>query len=164
MSPKYDLCHSDQKEIDGHRLYRIRALRDFGQIKKGWMGGYIESEDNLCHAGDCWIGATAQVYEAGRVKDNAIVEGAATVCGAARIEGKARLDESAEISGSALICGNARVFGQAKVEGCAYIAGDALIGGDAFINADTYVTGFQIVTHGVLSNKIRQFKAAAIHP
>jgi hypothetical protein len=105
MSPKYGPCHSDEKEIDGHRLYRIRALRDLGQVKKGWMGGYIESESNLCHQGHCWIGASAQVYEAGRVEGDAIVEGAATVCGDARVEGRARLDENAKISGRALIFG-----------------------------------------------------------
>lgn len=36
-------------------LYSIRALRDFGDVKAGDFGGWIESEDNLSQAGDCWV-------------------------------------------------------------------------------------------------------------
>ena len=28
-------------------LHRIKALKDFGNVKKGDLGGWIESEDNL---------------------------------------------------------------------------------------------------------------------
>lgn len=43
---KYKLLEDDTIEVDGHTLYRIRALRDFGNISKGTIGGYIESEKN----------------------------------------------------------------------------------------------------------------------
>ena len=36
-------------------LKQIRALRSFGNVKKGQIGGWIESEDNLSHDGNCWI-------------------------------------------------------------------------------------------------------------
>jgi hypothetical protein len=34
------------KQKDTH-LYRIEALKDFGDVKKGDLGGYVQSEDNL---------------------------------------------------------------------------------------------------------------------
>lgn len=32
--------------------YRIVALRDFGSVKAGDLGGFVESESNLSHDGD----------------------------------------------------------------------------------------------------------------
>ena len=45
----------------GKTLYRIEAVRDFGDVKAGDRGGYIEKEDNLSHSGDCWVSGDAQV-------------------------------------------------------------------------------------------------------
>lgn len=47
---KYRL--TDEEIIVGCRtLYRIQALRDFGDVKEGEFGGWIESEKNLLHEG-----------------------------------------------------------------------------------------------------------------
>lgn len=34
-----------------HILYQIQATKDFGNIKSGDLGGWIESEDNLSQEG-----------------------------------------------------------------------------------------------------------------
>ena len=52
---KYKLIEDQVIEFEYHKLYRIEAVRDFGRIKKGQRGGYIENEKNLSHEGDCWI-------------------------------------------------------------------------------------------------------------
>ena len=58
---KYRL--TDEKIIVGCRtLYRIQALRDFGDVKEGEFGGWIESEKNLSHEGSAWIYGNAWVY------------------------------------------------------------------------------------------------------
>ena len=59
---KYELLEDDFKEVDGKKLYRIRALQDFSNIKKGDLGGYIESENNLSHNDDLWVYKNAKVY------------------------------------------------------------------------------------------------------
>ena len=38
------------------------ACKDFGNIKKGDFGGYVESEKNLSHEGNCWVYDGAKVY------------------------------------------------------------------------------------------------------
>ena len=53
---KFMLC---KKEENG--LWRIRACKDFGDVKKGDYGGLVESEDNLSQYGECWI------YEGARI-------------------------------------------------------------------------------------------------
>jgi len=70
---KYELLKEDSIKIDNHTLYRIRALRDFSFVKKDDLGGYVESEKNLSHEGDCWIFDDACVYGNARVYGNSLV-------------------------------------------------------------------------------------------
>lgn len=51
---KYRLTN-EKITIGGRTLYRIQALRDFGDVKEGEFGGWIESEKNLSHEGSAWI-------------------------------------------------------------------------------------------------------------
>lgn len=37
----------------GVTLYRIVALIDFADVKKGDKGGFVKSEENLSQNGDC---------------------------------------------------------------------------------------------------------------
>lgn len=52
MEKKYELT-DEILEVGGRVLHRINALRNFGNIKQGEIGGWIENEDNLSHCGDC---------------------------------------------------------------------------------------------------------------
>ena len=78
MEKKYKLT-DETIEVEGKALYRIEALKDFCEIKKGDKGGFIESEDNLSHEGNAWVYDDACVY------DNALVTDDACVCGNARV-------------------------------------------------------------------------------
>lgn len=53
--------------------YRIRALKDFGDVKKGDLGGFVQSESNLSQEGNCWIYDVSKVLGNSVIKDNAIV-------------------------------------------------------------------------------------------
>lgn len=46
MEKKYELT-DEILEVGGHVLHRIKALRDFGNVKKGDIGGWIECEDKM---------------------------------------------------------------------------------------------------------------------
>ena len=120
---KYELTPSD---IEG--LFRIKALKDFNDVKKGDIGGYVESEKNLSQLGDCWIYDNAKVY------DNAFVMGNAEVCD------NAQVCDNAFVMGNAEVCDNAQVCGKAKVYGNARVCDDAIVRDDArvFANAQIY--------------------------
>ena len=102
MSKKYELT-SISKVVNGCTVYRIKALKDFGDVEKGNIGGYIQSEKNLSQEDDCWIFdnakvcGNARVYENAKVYGNAIVYGNAKVCGNAEVYGDAILSENANI-------------------------------------------------------------------
>lgn len=120
---KYEFT-GEEKLINNHTLHRIRAVRDFGIVKAGNLGGWIEKEENLSHAGNAWVGDNACVIGAARVGNNAWVTGAARVTDNAKVIGAAR------VTGNALVGGAARVTGDAWVGGNAWVGGDARVGGD----------------------------------
>lgn len=73
MEKKYELT-DEILEVGGRVLHRINALRNFGNIKQGEIGGWIENEDNLSHCGDCWVYGNAQVYGKARVYGDAVIK------------------------------------------------------------------------------------------
>ena len=87
---KFELT-SDFKVYLGKKLFRIKALSDFGDVKAGDLGGYVEKEENLAHDGNAWVSGNA------RVSGDARVSGNAHVSGNARVIGNARVSESADI-------------------------------------------------------------------
>ena len=94
-------------------LHRIRAVAEFGLVKIGDLGGWIEKEENLSHEGKAWVCGDAEVW------GNAKVWGDAKVCGDAKVWG------DAEVWGNAKVCGDAKVWGDAEVCGDAEVWGNA---------------------------------------
>lgn len=157
---KYELT-SETLQYAGHTLHRIKALRDFGPIKVGELGGWIEKEENLSLFDNAWVFDDAKVFDDARVCDNAalfnnaaafnnamvsgyaricdnvmvsgyaMISGDARVCNNARVFDKARVCNNARVSGYAIVSGYARVFDKADVCGNAWICGDAKICGNA---------------------------------
>ena len=121
MIKKYEIIKTDSLLIGTHILYRIKALRDFSGVKAGDLGGYIKSEENLCHNGTAWVGGNAWVSGNARVYGNAQVYGGAWVYGSAQVNGNAKVYGNAQVCGMAQVCGDARVCGDALVRGEAEI-------------------------------------------
>ena len=108
MEKKYKLTE-EYTTIGGKKLYRIEALKDFSDVKKGDKGGFVESEDNLSQDEDCWI------------HDDAIVYSSAKICDNAKVYGKAIVHGDSEICDDTIICGKANIF-NADINGNAKVA------------------------------------------
>ena len=98
---KFELTSEFITNIFGTKLFRIKALIEFGNVKAGELGGFVEKEENLNHEGNAWVYGNARVY------GNASVYGDARVCDDARVYG------NASVYGNACVCGDARVCGNA---------------------------------------------------
>ena len=72
-------------------LHRIRAVAEFGLVKIGDLGGWIEKEENLSNEGKAWV------------------------CGDAKVWG------NAEVCGDAKVCGDAEVWGNAEVFSASHV-------------------------------------------
>lgn len=123
-------------------LHRIEALRDFGNIKAGDLGGCVESEANLSHDGNCWVYDNAKVYDSAKVYGNAKVYDSAKVYDNAKVYDSAKVYDNAWISNNAEVCGYAKVYGNAEVYGNALVYGNAKIYGDVEIYGIAEVGGY----------------------
>ena len=161
MTKKYELI-DETMEFEGHTLHRIRAIKDFGVVKIGDLGGWIESEDNLSHFENCWVYDNAKVFLDAKVWANAKVCGEAEVCGnasvfdnadvceSACVFGNAKVFGGAWVRGDAKVFGNAKVFGGAKVYGDAEVYGNACVFGWSKVNGDATVRGDSVVYEDAL--------------
>lgn len=159
MSKKYKLT-DETINLNGATLYRIEALKDFGEIKKGDKGGFIESENNLAHEGDAWVSDNAHVYgdacvfDNARVYNNAFVSGHAQVYGNAFVYGNAWLYGNTRVCGYAWVADNARVYGDANVCDDSSVFGSALVYDNAHVYGDALVRGYACVCGDAeISNK-----------
>ena len=86
---KFELTSEFVTNVFGVKMFRIRALIEFGDVEVGDKGGFVEKEENLSQMGNAWVS------------------------GDARVSGNARVSGDAWVSGNAQVFGDARVFGNA---------------------------------------------------
>lgn len=168
MSKKYTLTTEFMDLYVGEecnvRLYRIKALRSFGDVNVGDLGGFIESEANLSHEGNSWVSGKAQVsgdarvYDNAQVYDNAHVSGDACIYDNAQVYGSARVYDNAVVYDNASVYGEAWVYDNAEIcdKACAY--DNAYVCGEAWVYDKACVGG-----EAVISGQARLFGNVKIH-
>ena len=114
---KYELLKNNFIEYKGRKLYRIKALKSFSDIKCGDIGGYVENGKNLSQNGNCWIYNNAKVYDDGRVFDNAIIKDNAEVFDNASVLDNAIIQDNAICFNNSVIYRNAVCGTDTKVYG-----------------------------------------------
>ena len=144
MEKKYKLTEESINYCN-KTLYRIEALKNFGNVKKGDKGGYVEKEDNLSQEGDCWVSDNAKVFDSAVVSGNAKVYGNAKVCGNAKVYCDAYVYGNALVYNNAVIYGKAEVFSDAvvydkvRVFDDAYVCGKVIVCGNAQVCGDAKI-------------------------
>ena len=150
MEKKYVLT-DETKTVWGVPLHRIRALRNFGDVHQGDLGGWIEREGNLSHDGNCWVADDATVLGNAKVRDDAIVKGSAEVKDSAKVENLAVVDGHAHIRDNARVKGhatvtNAVVCDRATISGRMHITGGRNIGGNALLSGGAIIDSWDVIT------------------
>ena len=147
---KYELSNI-AIEFNGVTLHRIKALKNFSDVKAGDLGGWVEKEDNLSQSGDAWIGGDAKVYGNAKVYGRAMVFGKAkvhdnaVVCDDAWVYDYAQVYGRARVFGKAVVYGNAEVYDHADVYDHAMAFGIAEICGNAFVRGYAEIYGDVVV-------------------
>jgi carbonic anhydrase/acetyltransferase-like protein (isoleucine patch superfamily) len=139
MNTKYEFT-GETKIVKGVTLHRIRALKDFGKIRKGDIGGWIEAERNLSIYNTAWVFGQAQVYS------NAFVAEEAIVADKAQIRDNANIYGNASIYNEAQIYGNARLFDEAQIYDCCHVCDYAVVCGSACVSENARITNNAFIT------------------
>ena len=153
MEEKYILT-SETTEINKHILHRIKALKDFGDVKKGDLGGWVEDIHNLSHKGNCWVYDDAAVYSEAKVMGNAKVFDDAEITTHSSVMGNAEVHDWVCVGDYSIVQGNAKVFDGAKIDDHSSVMGDAEVRGSVRVDEYSIVRGHAKVTgkyRGVLT-------------
>lgn len=109
------------REFNKRTVYRIKAIKDFGTVKTGSLGGWVESSKNLSQYGTCWVADNAIVCDDAVVSESAIVRNNAVVCALAIVSGETEVSKSAIVSGESCVSGTSKVSGDSQVYGKATV-------------------------------------------
>jgi NDP-sugar pyrophosphorylase family protein len=112
---KYILIKDDTNLCNNRPYYRLEALKNFGDVKRGDRGGYIQYYRNLSQSGNCWVYDYAIVFGNARVTDNAKISGCAQVFENAMIFGNAKVLDFSYVQRNSKIFGNAIIYGTARI-------------------------------------------------
>lgn len=139
--------------IGGHTYYQIQAIKDFGNVKAGDLGGWVEDKKCLSQEGNCWVCPQSFIEKNGRVYDNAqiirsSVENFGMVSGDAVVEdsyvrrhGKVR--DKAKLSHS-LVTDEGAVLGNAIVNNVSIVSDHAVVCDNASLE-ETIVKDYAVV-------------------
>ena len=96
---KYELIESNEF-YGGAKLFRIKAVKDFNDVKVGDIGGFVETENNLSQDGNCWLYneskaiGDSRVLEDARICDKASIVGISVVKGESSVMGSSIVKDS----------------------------------------------------------------------
>ena len=159
MEKKYVLL-KPTTVINGAQCHRIQAVRDFADIRKGTIGGYVETEENLSHEGNCWIYDNAAACGKSRVHGDAIIYDEAIIADNALVSGSAKVHDEALVKENASVLGQAELQGMSTVGGSAIVCGRCLICDESVVSGDTVladcllVQGSAALSEGVYSHGV----------
>ena len=117
---------TDEKHPIYHSAHRIKAVRDFGIIEEGELGGYIQDEKNLSHSNLAWVGDNAVILDNASVFGNAYVSGKSVISHNAKVYGDANVGGNSSMYGVSKVSGNSTVT-NSRMEGVAEVYGDATV-------------------------------------
>lgn len=117
---------TDEKHPIYHSAHRIKAVRNFGIIEEGELGGYIQDEKNLSHSNLAWVGDNAVILDNASVFGNAYVSGKSVISQNAKVYGDANVGGNSSMYGVSKVSGNSAVT-NSRIEGVAEVYGDATV-------------------------------------
>lgn len=106
-------------------IYQLKALKDFSDVKKDDLGGYVGSPDVLSHNGDCWI-----------YPDSCVGKG----CG---VMGNSKISNGVTLLGDVLV-DDSTINGRIVVSGCNIHIKDTNIL-NSKTNQELYISGSKLI-------------------
>ena len=114
---KYEILMDKENTIEweGRTLHRIRALKDFRNVRKGDTGGYVENEYNLSQEGDCWIYDEAKAMDNSRMYDNSVMYDYSEMYDYSTMYNNSRMYDYSEIHDSSIMHDNGRMYNNSRM-------------------------------------------------
>lgn len=145
---KYEIT-TNELVIDGRKFFQVKALKDFGSVFAGKLGGYVENEHNLSQEDSCWIEPTVVLMDGARVTDHAYV------CGNSVVRNNGHVRDRAFVR-NATVCDNAVVEGAAHIFGGNHDYNSIVIKDSAVVSGNLH-GGFVICENAVIKGIVENY-------
>ena len=136
---KYELIKESKTIFEGIEIYRIRALKDFSDVRTGDIGGWVCSEDNLSQNGNCWIYDNAKCLDDARVYYNAKMYDNAIMCDDAIMYDNSRMFNNTIMYNNSRIFNNAKMYDNAMMYNNTRMFSNAIMGDNAIMYDDAII-------------------------
>lgn len=133
-------CIDEGGEGNVSYLYRLRATKSFGKVKKGELGGLVESGNNLSHGGNCWVDYDSALLNDAKVLENGKVEGGSILY-------------NGIIYGNAIISNHSRIYGHSRITSNATVSNSTIV--DSKVNGNSRVYDCQLIKSCILKDSCR---------
>lgn len=90
------------KTIQENNLLRIKALKDFSNVKKGDFGGLIHNKNNLSQKGNCWLDYNSTITNESIIRDNVRIKGNVLISGKSVLKGEVEINGNVSIHDSTI--------------------------------------------------------------
>lgn len=100
---KYEMTNITM-EFEERTLYRIRALKNFRNVKAGDLGGWVSDKYNLSQEGECWIYDEAKCMDNARMYHNSAMYNNSVMCDFSEMHG------CSEMHNYSAMCDNSRMY------------------------------------------------------
>ena len=87
---KYEMTNITM-EFEERTLYRIRALKNFRNVKAGELGGWVSGKHNLSQEGECWIYNEAKCMDNARMYHNSTMYNNSVMCDFSEMHGRSEM-------------------------------------------------------------------------
>lgn len=155
-------------KYEGRKLYRIKALKNFYDVKKGDLGGWVSGENNLSQEGDCWIYNEAKcmdsskIYDDGRMYDNSKMYGNSTMYENTIIYGNSAMYDHSIMRGYSIMYGNSRMFGHSTMRDYSKMYENSVMRGVSMMIGHSMMCGYSVLKRdeklsGELASKVDKF-------
>lgn len=130
---KYELTNITMK-FKERTLYRIRALKDFSDVKAGDLGGWVSSEYNLSQYGNCWIYNNAKCMDSSRIYDNSAMYDNAVMCNSSKMHDFSAMFDDSEMRGKSEMHSCSGMYNDSILKGEEKLYGELIFKVDKFID------------------------------
>ena len=118
-------------DFEGEKLYRIKALKDFKDIKKGDLGGWVSNENNLSQYGNCWI------YDEAKCTGNSRMYGNSAMYEYSEMHDNSIMHEYSEMHDNSSMYGNSIMYGDSKMHDYSEMHGDSAMHDNSIMHDDS---------------------------
>lgn len=166
---KYELTDETIKTADGAILYRIKALKDFGCIKKGQLGGFVQSYDNLDQTSEAWIANEAKVWGKSLVTNDSQILHEAEISGDCAIS-RSEIGNECIVHGKSIIDECTIIHNAEILDSCIY---KSLINSHSKIDestirrscitGNTQIKGCEVYNSAVIDSDLSHYRLDVCH-